>query len=208
MLQLIISSIVLSIIHASIPNHWMPLIAIGRAEKWNTSETLTATGIAGFSHIASTIIIGIFVGWLGIALSSQFEHLFLLFAPSVLILLGIIYLVIDLRHRHHHSHLEESVLSKSRSKWVLIGTLSMMMFFSPCVELESYYFTAGLQGWSGIAIVSAIYLVVTITGMMTLVYLGWKGLERWKFHFLEHHEKAITGIVLILIGISLYLFEL
>ncbi len=208
MLQLIISSIALSVIHASIPNHWMPLIAIGKAEKWSASETVTATGIAGFSHILSTIILGIFVGWLGIELSSQYEHLFLVFAPSVLILLGTIYLIIDFHHGHHHAHIEKSVLSKSKSKWVLIGTLSMMMFFSPCVELETYYFTAGLKGWTGILVVSVIYLVVTIAGMMTLVYFGFKGLERWKFHFLEHHEKAVTGVVLILIGLSLYWFEL
>ncbi len=207
MLQLILSSVALSIAHATIPNHWMPLIAIGRAEKWKTKETLAATGITGFSHILSTIIIGVFVGWLGIKLSSRYEHIFVFAAPLILIVLGIIYLFMDWAHMHHHAHLGESVFRKKKSKWMLIATLSTAMFFSPCIELETYYFTAGAYGWTGILIVSAIYLIVTVSGMMVLVYMGWKGLKRWKFHFMEHHEKAVTGIILILIGFSFYWFD-
>jgi hypothetical protein len=34
MIDLLAGSILLSIIHAAIPNHWIPVVMIGRAEKW------------------------------------------------------------------------------------------------------------------------------------------------------------------------------
>ena len=49
MLQILIGSLVLSLIHAAIPNHWIPLIAKGKTEKWTLKETLSATLITGFT---------------------------------------------------------------------------------------------------------------------------------------------------------------
>jgi hypothetical protein len=37
--------------------------------------------------------------------------------------------------------------------------------------------------------------------MSTLVYLGIKGTKTFKSHYLEHHEKLVTGTVLIALGI-------
>ena len=53
----------------------------------------------------------------------------------------------------------------------MIG-LSAAMFFSPCLEIETFYFTAGSYGWRGILTISLIYLLVTVTGIVTLVVLG------------------------------------
>ena len=40
MIQVLLASILLSIIHASIPNHWLSLIVINKTEKWTQSETM------------------------------------------------------------------------------------------------------------------------------------------------------------------------
>jgi len=77
------------------------------------------------------------------------------------------------------------------------------MFFSPCVEIEAYYFTAGQFGWTGIMLLSAIYLFVTVLVMIIIVDLSRKSLDvlNKKLHFLEHYEKLITGVILILLGV-------
>jgi len=56
---------------------------------------------------------------------------------------------------------------------------------------------SGTRGWFGIAMVSAIYLIVAILVIIFMVNLGLKGAEQIKWRFLERHEKFITGIVLI-----------
>lgn len=209
MVQVLISSVALSIVHAAIPNHWMPLVAVGNTERWSMRETLAATGIAGLAHVLSTILIGVAIGWAGYALYSEYEWLIYSIAPSILIVLGIIYLVLDRRSGHHHHHHFEEVIQKENvSRASLIGSLTLAMFFSPCLELESYYFTAGMHGWGAIVAVSVVYLVVTVGGMLLLVYLGMKGIRKFDLDFLEHHEKAITGWILIVIGIGTLLFNI
>jgi len=109
----------------------------------------------------------------------------------------------DLRHTHTHNHGIKSS-GKRGSKAAIIGSLSFAMFFSPCIEIEAYYFSAGLMGWSGIFIVSVVYLIVTVLGMLILVDVGLRGVKKLNWHFLEHHEKRVTGTVLILLGILAY----
>ena len=203
MFQVFLGSFLLSIIHASIPNHWLPLVAISSSEKWTRRETLIATALAGFAHTASTILIGILVGLLGYKLSESYEPIVRVAAPVVLISLGLLYLFMDLRHTHTHTHGIKSS-GKRGSKAAIIGSLSFAMFFSPCIEIEAYYFSAGLIGWSGIFIVSVVYLIVTVLGMLILVDVGLRGVKRLNWHFLAHHEKRVTGTVLILLGILAY----
>jgi putative Mn2+ efflux pump MntP len=59
-----------------------------------------------------------------------------------------------------------------------------------------------------IVIVSAIYLSVTIFGMVVMVNLALKGIKKIERHFLERHEKLITGVVLIIIGALIYFVEI
>jgi len=208
--QILVGSLILSIIHALIPNHWIPLIAISKTEKWTNRETLFATFITGFSHTLSTIFIGIIVGFVGIKLSQNYNYITRIAAPLILILIGIIYFVIDLRsshHHHHHFEVNEQKLKNKKSHFAIILSLSIAMFLTPCIEIEAYYFQAATIGWLGILIVSSVYLLVTLIIMFSLVYLGLKGINKINSHYLEHHEKRITGIVLILLGLLAYFVE-
>lgn len=206
--QIIIGAFLLSIVHASIPNHWIPLVALSKSEKWNEKSTMGITAIAGFSHTLSTIIIGIIVGFLGYKLSDSYSFIVAVIAPSLLILLGIIYLVLSIRenkhHHHHHSHDIHIDDARKKTTAAIILTLIISMFFSPCLEIEAYFFVASNLGWEGIIAVSVVYTVITIAGMLLLVWLGMKGMEKIKSHFLEHHEKTITGILLVVLGIAGY----
>jgi hypothetical protein len=207
MLEILAGSFLLSIVHASIPNHWLPLVAISRSENWHRGETLGATAIAGVAHTLSTIIIGIIVGLLGYKLAENFELVTAIIAPSILVVLGLIYLILGLTggHHHHHSHDLEKEAKKARTKTAIIATLALAMFFSPCIEIEAYYFNVGSHGWMGIVSLSLIYLVVTVTGMVLLVDIARQGAAKINAHWLEHHERTITGVVLILTGVAAYL---
>lgn len=210
--HILIGAIILSLIHASIPNHWLPLIAIGRTEKWETNETLGVTFITGFAHILSTLIIGIIIGVLGYELSSTYNFVSKIAAPIILIALGIIYIFLNIKenrkHHHHHHFNEETIMKeKVKNKKAIVTSLAIGMFFSPCIEIEAYYFTASRIGWLGIATVSIVYFIITISGMMLLVFLGMKGIEKFKFHFMEHNEKFVSGIVLVLLGVITFFIE-
>ena len=207
MIQIILGSILLSVVHALIPNHWLPLVAMANTERWSRLEALTATGIAGLAHTLSTIIIGIVVGLIGYELSDRYSTLISIIAPSLLVLLGIVYLIFGAGHTHHNLSSRFQKPANKR-KFPIIFTLALAMFFSPCIEIEAYYFSAGTLGWMGIGALSAIYLLVTVSGMLLLVDFGLRGVKKFKSHFLEHHEKKITAVILIVLGISSYFVKL
>jgi hypothetical protein len=82
------------------------------------------------------------------------------------------------------------------------------MFFSPCIELESYYFTAGKLGWEGIILVSINYLTATVICMLSFVAIAMHGINKLRLDFVENNEKAIIGLVLISVGIMTYFINL
>jgi nickel/cobalt transporter (NicO) family protein len=211
MYQIFIGSFVLSLIHSLIPNHWIPLIAISKTERWTLRQTLLATAITGFSHTFSTILIGIAVGIVGYKLSAAYSIVTTIAAPFILLSLGLIYVLLDFignHHHHEHEHAPAALNKTGKSRWrAILASLSVAMFLTPCIEIEAYYFQAGTIGWLGILIVSAVYLLMTLIVMLLLVYFGVKGMQTLNSHFLEHHEKGITGIVLIALGLLAYFVQ-
>ncbi|MEG4584783.1 hypothetical protein QUA54_05965 [Microcoleus sp. MOSTC5] len=211
LIKILLGSLALSIIHALIPSHWMPLIAIGKTENWSRRETLRATLITGIAHTLSIILIGIVIGLFGFKLAATYVETAKIIAPLVLLVLGIFYLLaeLDSSRRHHHHHAETANLTTKRSQFQILAVLGTGMFFSPCIEIEAYFFSAGTIGWSGILVVSVVYLVVTVLGMVLLVDLGMKGVNALeeKLHFFEDHEQGLTGAVLILLGIVAYFIK-
>ena len=206
-IQVFTESFLLSVAHAAIPNHWIPLVAIGKTEQWSRRETLGMTAITGFAHSLSTILIGIVVGIFSIKLSKSYKDFSLIVAPLVLLSLGVIYLVLDSKTNHGHHNVKNDNISR-KSKLAIVTSLAAAMFFSPCIEIEAYYIRASAKSEGfGIGAVSITYLVVTVLGMLLLVDLGRRGIERFRSHFLEHHERGITGAVLVLLGIFAFIFE-
>ncbi len=205
--QIFIGSLLLSLVHATIPSHWLPLVALSKAEKWSRRETSIITAITAASHTISTVIIGIIVGLVGYKISESYHFITKIIAPAILIALGLIYFLLEYRHslihsEHQHHHIDVGmIVERKKSKRSIVLALVVAMFFSPCLEIEIYYFTASHLGWLGISIVSTVYFFVTIIGMVLLVHFASKGVQKLNWHFLEHHDKLISGIILVLVGL-------
>ncbi|MFZ5973773.1 MAG: hypothetical protein ACOYXA_19505 [Bacteroidota bacterium] len=198
MFTLFAGSLVLSILHALIPNHWLPVLAISRKENWSIGETTYVTFLSGLSHALSTILIGVVIGWLGVRLAENITSFAHLIAPIILIALGLFYIYQHHRHKHFHLHPQSKPLSKNK---IVIG-LAVAMFFSPCFEIEAYFLIAGAHGWKQVALLAILYTVVTVTGMVIWVRLAYRGLFKLNWHALEHNAGIITGVTLVVTGIA------
>ena len=157
----------------------------------------------------STIIVGVLIGIVGYTLSSTHEFVMGVAAPLVLIAVGLVYVSLDFRGHDHHDHegLVDTDVSSERSRFAIAIPLATALFFSPCMAMGSYFFLAGTGGWPSIVMVSVIYLIVTVLGLVLMVNLALRGMERIEWHFLEEHEHFITGIVLIALGVLVHLVE-
>jgi len=140
MFSIITGSVIISLLHAVIPNHWLPVLAIGKKEGWSLDETSRITFFAGISHVVSTVIIGVLLGLIGGELEKHLENFTRVIAPCILILLGLYF--IRQHYKHHHFHVEEEKIEK-KTKGSIITALVIAMFLSPCMEIEAYFLLAG-----------------------------------------------------------------
>ncbi|MDQ3141641.1 MAG: hypothetical protein M3Q56_05270 [Bacteroidota bacterium] len=199
MSYLLTGTIIISILHALIPSHWLPLIVISKTQKWTVRETLRITFYLGASHILGTILLGLLLIVTGTLLNKHLETFFVYFSPVILIILGLYF--IYRHHTHHHFHLDDQVIHPSNNKRQLILALSFYMLISPCFEVEAYFFAASPYGLTFFFWLAGIYAVFSLAGMMIWVYLALKGLDRFNWHRLEHNAGLITGITIVLSGI-------
>ncbi len=198
MLSITIGSLIISLLHAVIPNHWLPVLAIAKKEGWSLAVTSRITFIAGMAHVISTVLIGVLLGIIGGELTEHIEDFTRVVAPSILILMGLYFL--RQHYRHHHFHLEQDAI-KRKSKGTIIWTLIIAMFLSPCMEIEAYFLLAGSKGWYMMAAIAVIYSFISIAGMLIWVRIVYKGLLKLNWHKWEHNAGIITGLVLILTGV-------
>jgi putative Mn2+ efflux pump MntP len=198
MVTLLIGSLVLSVLHALIPSHWLPVLAISRKENFSLSQTTSITFVSGLSHALSTVLIGVLIGLVGVNLAKTAANFTHVIAPLILVALGLFY--IYQHHRHKHFHLHGTPPTPSRNK-IVVG-LVVAMFFSPCFEIEAYFLVAGAYGWQQVAVLAILYTVVTVTGMVFWVRIAYRGLLKLNWHSLEHNAGIITGVTLVVTGIA------
>jgi len=199
MFGIITGSLIISLLHAVIPNHWLPVLAIGKKEGWSLAETSRITFIAGAAHVISTVLIGLLLGMIGEELTDQIDAFTHVIAPSILILMGFYF--IRQHYKHHHFQLEKESLLEKKTKRSIITALVIAMFLSPCMEIEAYFLLAGAKGWYFMTAIAAMYSIITLAGMLIWVRIVYKGLIKLNWHKWEHNAGIITGMVLILTGI-------
>ena len=198
MYNIIIGSLFISLLHAVIPNHWLPVLAIGKKQGWSLAETTRITFIAGIAHVISTIIIGILLGLIGGELTEHIEDFTRIIGSSILILIGLYF--VRQHYTHHHFHLQKEKLEK-KNKTSVILALVIAMFLSPCMEIEAYFLLAGTRGWHVMAGIAIMYSIITIAGMLIWIRVVYKGLLKLNWHKWEHNAGIITGLILIITGI-------
>jgi len=199
MFSVIAGTVLLAIVHALIPNHWLPLVAVARAEAWGRKDVTTITFFAALAHVTGTVALGLVLGLIGKELMEEYGTAIYVISSLLLIVFGLVYYTVNLPHHHHSGQQDVSAYKRSKRKWIFI--FIFMMFLSPCLEVESLFLSAGAYGMSLVSLLAIIYAIVSISGIMLLVTLGHRGMNLLPASFIEHNEKRISGIVLILVGI-------
>jgi len=197
-LELFISVLAISILHAILPNHWLPVVAISRQLNWDGRKTAGVTMLAALAHSLSTVIIGILVALGGMTLDGILPY-FKYIAAGILIALGVLFIW---RHQHHmHFHLKDIKLTPATNMRVIIGTLLIAMFLSPCLEVGALFLVAGTRGIVLTLIIAGIYTITSAIGMTLFAWLAFHGLKKMDWHKLEHNSGLVSGIILVLTGI-------
>ncbi|WP_216903723.1 hypothetical protein [Nocardia alni] len=101
--------------HAVLPDHWVPLSVIARAQRYPLRRVLRLSSLAGLAHVAFSLILGAIVILVGLRFRTDVERNENLVVGGLLILTGAVFAVLELigrghthdqngGHSHGHSH--------------------------------------------------------------------------------------------------------
>lgn len=192
---IITSAFMLTLFHTLLPEHWMPFVLVGKAQKWNAKKTLLVAAAAATGHVLITLLLGFVVVFITSNILNYIENFSKLFTSAILIIIGLIYLAFSFRNGHAHSH--APILSDKAT----ITSLITLFSFSPCEAVIPLFILVNEIGWFAFGALSLTILAATILGMFSLILLTLYGYRKLNFHWLEDNEKTVIGIVLILLGI-------
>lgn len=194
---LLTSTVTIAIVHALAPDHWVPFVSIGRAQKWSTAKLIWITFLAGLGHVGSSILIGV----VGLLLGFSLVHLEGIesqrgeVAGLLLIGFGLAYAIWGFKHaRHHHHH--EVDPKKSLTLW----TLFAIFVLGPCEPLIPLMFAGAALGWGAVITVTAVFGLITLVMMIGQTLLAYYGLGLARIKHLEHYGHAIAGVVIAFTG--------
>ena len=95
----------------------------------------------------------------------------------------------------------------AKSDWAAIGSLFMLLTFSPCEGFIPVYISGVKYGWGGFMLLTVILGVGTVAAMILFTWLALVGIERVKIAALERYESGILGTLLCLLGLFVIFFE-
>ena len=91
--------------HAILPDHWMPLAVVGRAQRYPVAKVARLSGLAGVAHVLVSIVLGAIVIAVGLQFRASIEHAQNTIVGLVLIATGAGFAWFELSGRGHgHSH--------------------------------------------------------------------------------------------------------
>lgn len=210
------------------PDHYLPFVALSRARGWSTRRTIWITVGCGAAHVAGSIVLGMVGIAAGITLSrlSFVESARGEIAAWLLIAFGLVYgtwgvvrvarnrphthihvHVDGTRHVHEHTHASEHAhVHDKPDKSLTAWTLFVVFVLGPCEPLiPLLMFPAAAENPSAIALVAAVFGVVTIVTMAAVVLVSIRGLALIPPIKMGRYNHAVAGTVILLCGVAIHL---
>lgn len=223
---LILSAGSLGFIHTVLgPDHYVPFIVLSKARKWSTNKTMWITFVSGIGHVGSSVLIGMAGIALGISLNKleSIESFRGELVGWLLLLFGIGYSIYGIikflkgsGHTHlpkflvpkkirglHHIHPEKDEENVKLTPWILF----LIFVFGPCeVLIPMLIFPAYEKSTFGMFMVALIFGIATISTMMLIVYLGYKGTSFLKLKKHQKYVHLIAGVFLLICASGILFF--
>jgi len=192
-------------LHALAPDHWVPFVMIGKAQKWRIFRLLWITALAGLGHTFSSFLLGALGILLGISLQqvNLWESARGNIASLLLIGFGLAYMVWGMKHwGKKHSHSYKTGINVSY--W----TLFALVVFGPCEPLIPLLFLAYIYGWHAVYITFIIFTLATVGMMLVEVTLASLGLSFVSLRRIEQFADVLAGGIIAGTGILVHFLGL
>ncbi len=211
-----------AIVHALIPDHWLPFVLMARSQSWSSRRTLLLVSLAGFLHVLVSIAvaaIGISVGG-GSAryLAENFGRSLEFFAGILLVVFGLGYGILAHRREarahprdsgsgddvgkgggplHAHGHLLQHWFHRALTG----GALVVIIGISPCALLVPILLAASAQGTVALIAAGVGFALCTIGTMVLVTFFASRSMSRLQLPFFTRYGDLISGLMIAIVGI-------
>ncbi|MEE9292352.1 MAG: hypothetical protein V3U83_05430 [Acidobacteriota bacterium] len=216
-----------AIVHALIPDHWLPFVLMARSQNWSNRRTLLLVSLAGFLHVLVSIAvaaIGIGVG-AGSArfLAENFGRSLEFLTGVLLVVFGLGYGILAHRREarahapdaapggdvekggrppHAHGHLLERWFHRALTGGALVAIIGI----SPCALLVPILLAASAQGTVPLVAAGIGFALCTIGTMVLVTFFASRGMSRLQLPFFTRYGDLISGLMIAIAGIAV-IFE-
>ena len=208
--KVLIAGLTVALVHALLPNHWLPFVLIGRTQGWRRGKILGVVLLAGCGHAGMLAALGTVAAVAGRGIMRWLEPSVAsagtLLGVAVLLVFGLHYILADWRgsgHAHHHP-----TPDSPREDKAAILSLFLLLTFSPCEGLLPIFFAAHPLGLPQLLALALAIAVLTVGGMLLLCSLTLLGFERLHLAWLEQRERSVVGWVLVALAALVLLHPL
>ena len=220
---LFVSSCVTAVIHALIPDHWLPFALMARSQRWSDRRTAGMVGVTGLLHVAVSLLVGLpvmaFASTSARGLAQKAGHSLEFVAGTLLVAFGLLYGLWAHRREarahaaaerqksggrvHVHGHLLERWFRGAVSGVGLVAIVGI----SPCVLLQPILFAASAQGRAVIAAAALGFAACTIGTMVGVTLFATRGMRRLDLPFFTRYGDLVSGVLIAGIGVLVMVQE-
>jgi hypothetical protein len=198
-------------IHTLIPEHWLPVVLVGRREGWTLARTMEVAGLSGLLHIGLSLGLGAAAFFLGEKTARSFGSKIEPLSHVFLIVFGLGYILYDWTAGHGRKlmrapdHDEAEHLPPRFRGGAVPWVLASVVGLHPCVLAVPVLAAAmAVEGLLWV-VVLAVFSLTTVATLLLAVALGYKGAERLHFLWLERYGGLLSGGLIAAAGLVLWL---
>lgn len=201
---LAVAAVTVGSLHTLAPDHWVPFVALARAQGWSRGKTARVTALCGFGHVTVSALLGVLALVFGLEMLRLVGERMAAIAGLLLIAFGLVYGIYGLRraagvhvHGHLHAHYDHVHEPHAMTPWALF----LLFSADPCVAVIPMLFAAAPLGALRAAAVVGAYEIATVGTMVALVLPAAAAAKRVTGHWVEHYGDAAAGGIIAGVGV-------
>ena len=214
-------------LHSILPDHWVPLAVVARTQRWSIMHTARISLLASIGHVLTSIILAGIIAAVGLQFRSAFETQQGHIVGVILILTGLGFAIWALtghgrEQEHDHPYIpgvehdraqdgerSSGLRPRGRDQPLLRRFAAIAVPFgaaaSPDLTVLPVALAASAIGIGTVVGVLGTFSLVTLSTFVVLTVAATLAGYQVKGEWLEERGNLITGAVLVVIGIAVYL---
>jgi ABC-type nickel/cobalt efflux system permease component RcnA len=223
----------IGLLHTAIGvDHYIPFVAMSKANKWNLAKTIVIVLVCGLGHVLSSVVLGLFGIWFGSQVTSLvgIEDMRGEIAAWFLIAFGLVYMLWGLRnavknkphshklddgsevwHDHHaaahatetHGDAGDGDHAGRHGTSRSFWPLFVLFVLGPCEPLiPLLMYPAARDGMLPVVATAAVFSVCTLAAMLACTLVVLFGVNMIPVKRMERYAHALAGFAVLACGLS------